>query len=441
MASIMKRGDSYSVRYKYKDHSGKPCEGWESFKTRKEAQERKITVEKELLDGTFLVPDTMTVEEMLYKWIPIQSTKHKWSPKTYTQSVAMVQNLIVPYIGKRKVQELRTYDIEKFYATLAKTPCGQYVHGVKQDLSKKQKKRLLSSTSIHEVHTLLKTAFSYAVDGRAIILYIHYIALQRRALFMILTVNIGNTHITVGGYEQDTLRFCGRLHSDTAATVDEYAIRLVNLLSLHGASPAQIEGGILGSVVPVLSGRVLSALRILCNARILTVGPGLKSGIKLRLDNPAQLGAELLCGAVAALAECSGPLVVISADTAISMMAVNAKQELVGGVILPGPQLSLSALVKNTAQLPQIDLAAKAPASILGKSTSSCLQNGFVLGTASLLDGLAERFCAELGPQTAFYATGNLPIPIREACCTPILYRETLITDGLYRIWMKNKKG
>ena len=111
MASIMKRGDSYSVRYKYKDHSGKPCEGWESFKTRKEAQERKITVEKELLDGTFLVPDTMTVEEMLYKWIPIQSTKHKWSPKTYTQSVAMVQNLIVPYIGKRKVQELRVAQI------------------------------------------------------------------------------------------------------------------------------------------------------------------------------------------------------------------------------------------------------------------------------------------------------------------------------------------
>ena len=164
MASILKRGDSYSVRYKYKDHSGKPCEGWESFKTKKEAQERKITVEKELLDGTFLVPDTMTVEEMLYKWIPIQSTKHKWSPKTYTQSVAMVQNLIVPYIGNRKVQELRTYDIEKFYATLAKTPCGQYVHGVKQALTDKQKKRLLSSTSIHEVHILLKTVFSYAVE-------------------------------------------------------------------------------------------------------------------------------------------------------------------------------------------------------------------------------------------------------------------------------------
>ena len=164
MASIMKRGNTYSVRYNYKDHAGKPCKGWETFKTKAEAQERKITVEKELLDGTFLVPDTMTVEEMLYKWIPIQSSKHKWSPKTYTQSVAMVQNLIVPYIGKRKVQDLRTYDIEQFYATLSQTPCGQYVHGEKQELTENQKKRLLSSTSIHEVHTLLKTAFSYAVD-------------------------------------------------------------------------------------------------------------------------------------------------------------------------------------------------------------------------------------------------------------------------------------
>ena len=127
MASIMKRGNTYSVRYNYKDHAGKPCKGWETFKTKAEAQERKITVEKELLDGTFLVPNTMTVEEMLYKWIPIQSSKHKWSPKTYTQSVAMVQNLIVPYIGKRKVQDLRTYDIEQFYATLSQTPCGQYV--------------------------------------------------------------------------------------------------------------------------------------------------------------------------------------------------------------------------------------------------------------------------------------------------------------------------
>lgn len=257
---------------------------------------------------------------------------------------------------------------------------------------------------------------------------------------MILTINIGNTHISVGGYEDGTLQFCGRLHSDPAATVDEYALRLVNLLSLHGAAPGQIEGGILGSVVPSLNGRVLAAVKMLTPSRILTVGPGLKSGLKLRLDNPAQLGAELLCGAVAALADGPAPLVVISADTAISMMAVNEKQELVGGIITAGPQLAMSALVKNTAQLPQIDLLTPAAGSVLGKNTSACLQNGFVLGTACLLDGLAERFCAELGAQTRFYATGNLPCSVRKACRTPILYRETLVSDGLYLIWKKNRK-
>ena len=194
---------------------------------------------------------------------------------------------------------------------------------------------------------------------------------------MILTVNIGNTHITIAGYEHDTLQFSGRLHSSPAATVDEYAMNLLNLLSLYQVAPERIEGGILGSVVPALTGRVLGALRMLCSARFLTVGPGLKSGIKLRLDNPAQLGAELLCGAVAALEEGPGPLAVISADTAISIMAVNGRQELVGGVILPGPQLSLSALVQKTAQLPQIDLSAPASSSILGKNTSACLQNGW----------------------------------------------------------------
>lgn len=257
---------------------------------------------------------------------------------------------------------------------------------------------------------------------------------------MILTINIGNTHITIGGYEQNTLRFCGRLHTAPSATVDEYAIRLVELLSLHGTSPEQIEGGILASVVPSLSDTLLSALRFLSDAHFLTVGPGLKSGLRLRLDNPAQLGAELLCGAVAALAECPGPLVVISADTAISMMAVNRKQELAGGVILPGPQLAMEALVQNTAQLPQIDFSAKAPDSILGKNSSACLHAGFVLGTASQLDGLADRFCAELGEETVFYATGNLPTSICDACRTPIRYRKTLILDGLYHIWQRNRK-
>ena len=164
MASIMKRGSAYSVRYTYTDHRGKKHEGWESFKTKQEATERKITIEKELQDGTFLIPDSMTVQELLEKWIPIQSSKHKWSPKTYTHTVAMVQNLILPYIGGVPIQRLRTFDLEQLYPTLSQTPKGLYKQGKKQKLTAQQKKRCLTAASIHEVHALLKTAFSYAVE-------------------------------------------------------------------------------------------------------------------------------------------------------------------------------------------------------------------------------------------------------------------------------------
>lgn len=164
MASILRRGDSYSVRFKYKDHAGRICEGWESFKTKKEAQDRKISVEKELLDGTFLIPDAMTVAEMLYKWLPIQSSKHKWAPKTYTHTVAMIQNLVIPYLGKKQIQKVQTYDLEQFYATLSRTPRGLYKQGVKQTLTDKQKRQFLTGASIREVHAMLKTAFSYAVE-------------------------------------------------------------------------------------------------------------------------------------------------------------------------------------------------------------------------------------------------------------------------------------
>lgn len=259
---------------------------------------------------------------------------------------------------------------------------------------------------------------------------------------MILALNIGNSNITFGSYTKDgKLVFSSRLFADTALSSDELLYKMVNMLALYGAEPQEVTDVIFSSVVPALTPRMREALRKMCEAPIMEVGPGLKSGVRIRMDNPAQLGGELLCAVVGALQRQTPPLVVANFDTAISMLAVDAEGSLVGGAILPGPQLSLAALVKNTAQLPQIDLAAGTPASILGKSTSACLQNGFVLGTASQLDGLAARFCAELSPQTAFYATGNLPRAIRNACRTPIRYRETLITDGLYRIWQKNRKG
>ena len=257
---------------------------------------------------------------------------------------------------------------------------------------------------------------------------------------MILTLNIGNTRITVGGYEDDRQLFYGKLHTAPQATSDEYAILLQNLLVLHGQAHRTIEGCILGSVVPAVTPHILAALQQLAPVRVLTVGPGLKSGMRLRLDNPSQLGADLLCGIVAAVARCEGPVVVINADTALSMMAANAKKELLGGSILLSPHLSLPAMVRETAQLPQIDPNTVADARVISTNTSACLQAGVVLGTASMIDGMAARFTQELGPDTRFFATGSLPDSILTVCETPITYDRSLILDGLYAIWKRNRK-
>lgn len=256
---------------------------------------------------------------------------------------------------------------------------------------------------------------------------------------MVLTLNVGNTHITMGGYENDKLLFSARLRTDPVGSSDEYAIKLEDLLRLNGRNRADVDGAILGSVVPVLTGPLLSALHKLFSLKVLTVGPGLKSGLQLCIDNPAQLGAELLCAAVAALEEAAPPLVIINVDTALSMMAVNAKRQLVGGVILPGPQLSMNALIQGTAQLPQVDLRAH-PRQCAGHQHGILPAGGRGIGNRRMLDGLLDRFLQELGGEAQVFATGTLASSIRSSCRTPILYRKTLILDGLYAIWKRNLK-
>ena len=164
MAYITKRGSSYSVRYTYLDEHGKSCDKWESFPTKEEAVNRKKQVEHELASGTFLIPSTVTVGEFLMSWLPKQCAKHKWAPKTYQSNLSTIQNLILPYIGNFEMQKLKPYHLENLYSTLSKTPCGQYIEGKKQKLTPKQQQRLLSGTTIHEVHRLLHTAFLYAVE-------------------------------------------------------------------------------------------------------------------------------------------------------------------------------------------------------------------------------------------------------------------------------------
>lgn len=259
---------------------------------------------------------------------------------------------------------------------------------------------------------------------------------------MLLALNIGNTNITFGSFASDgRLAFVSRLYADPALSSDEICYKIINMLDLYGASPLDIEGVILGSVVPSITGRMREALRKMTQAPVLEVGPGLRSGVRIRMDNPAQLGAELLCATVGALRWHTPPLLVIHMDTAATMLAVDAEGSLVGGVILPGPQVSLRALVENTAQLPQVELHTT-PRKLLGSNTADCLHSGAVLGTAAMLDAMVGKIRAALdAPQAPVVATGTLPASIRDACETTIEYRETLVLEGLYEIWRKNRHG
>ena len=151
-------------RYTYQDDHGKSCDKWESFPTKEEAVKRQKQIEHELAIGNFLIPSTVTVAEFLMDWLPKQCSKHKWAPKTYQSNLALIQNLIIPYIGEMQMQKLRPYHIEALYDTLSKTPCGQYVGGKRRDLSPKQQKRTLSGTTLHEVHQLLHNSFLLAVE-------------------------------------------------------------------------------------------------------------------------------------------------------------------------------------------------------------------------------------------------------------------------------------
>ncbi len=257
---------------------------------------------------------------------------------------------------------------------------------------------------------------------------------------MVLTINIGNTHTCVGAYTPEgKMLLAAKLSTVTRRTADEYRMDLTRLLELEHLASEPITGAIVGSVVPARTQPLLDALHVMTDCRVLTVGPGLKSGLAIRIDDPSQLGPEILCAAVSAMQHAKPPLVVIAADTALSMTAVDAKGSIRGGVLLPGPQAAVSGLVSGTAQLPQVDLSAQGPQpTVLATSSAACLRAGAVLGTAAMLDGLLAQFEQTLGGPVTAIATGALPPAVLKACKAPIQYQPHLILDGMFAIWKKH---
>ena len=255
---------------------------------------------------------------------------------------------------------------------------------------------------------------------------------------MILTIEIGNSTITLGGVEGSEIRFECRINTDRVKTSDTYCIDLKTLFEIYGIDMASIEGVIIASVVPQVLNSVRTAIRKLLNTEPLVVGPGLKTGLDIRLENPGQMGADLVAADVAALSEHKPPLIIIDMGTATTMAVLDPNGAHLGGCVCPGVKISLEALTGNTSLLPGIQL--DSPKQALGRNTADAMRSGIMFGTASMLDGMIDRFRAETGWDFTIVATGGLAKHIVPLCHNEIVYDRHLIIKGLARLYRDNAR-
>lgn len=253
---------------------------------------------------------------------------------------------------------------------------------------------------------------------------------------MILVIDIGNTNITVGCMEGGVSRFVERMSTDKQRTELEYAITIKNVLEIYGIAPEELEGGILSSVVPSLTGCVKRAAEKLLHKSMLSVGPGLKNGLRIKTDNPAQLGSDQVVNAVAALAEAKPPLVVVDMGTATTLSVMNEEGAYIGCLIMPGLLTATQALVSDAEQLTQISL--EKPKKLIGSNTTDCMKSGALLGHAAAIDGLIMQIEEELGAKCTVLATGGFAGLVQPLCRRKMLLREDLALKGLQIIYHKN---
>ena len=256
---------------------------------------------------------------------------------------------------------------------------------------------------------------------------------------MILAIDTGNTNIVLGCIENREIRAVARMATDVNKTDYEYAVGMKNVLAFAGYAPEDFEGAILSSVVWPLTSTLQRAVKLLTGLDALTVGRGLKTGLDIRLDDPGQIGADLVVGAVAALHLHRPPLIVIDMGTATTISAIDAQGRYVGGAIVPGLRLSMESLSGHTSQLPRVSL--DAPAKCIGTNTIACMQSGAIYGSAALLDGMIERMETELGASAAVVATGGLAGCVTPFCRREIRYEPDLLLIGLAVLWEKNRGG
>ena len=246
---------------------------------------------------------------------------------------------------------------------------------------------------------------------------------------MLLAVDIGNTNIVFGVFAGEELRHRFRAMTERSRTLDEYVVLLQELLRWRELTPHDIRAAIVASVVPPLTDVLTSAIRQALDCEPLVVGPGMKTGIAIAYENPREVGADRIVNAVAAFERFRGGAIIVDFGTATTFDCISPKGEYLGGVIVPGVQVSLEALLERAAKLSRVEIAE--PPHVLGRNTTHALQSGVVHGYAALVDGLVEKLRAELGFDCTVIATGGLAALIARNTKTLGEVDENLTLTGL----------
>ncbi len=255
---------------------------------------------------------------------------------------------------------------------------------------------------------------------------------------MIFAIDVGNTHIVIGMIEGGEIRNIVRVHTDPRETATEHIIKLRQITDFYALDPTAFEGSIVASVVPRVTEPLKLALETLTGKRVMAVGPGIKTGLNLRVDEPGSVAADLIVGGVAALTCYGAPAIVVDMGTATTMTVVDKNRCFRGGVIIPGVKLSYEALSGGTSLLPDISILP--PKKVIGSNTVDCMRSGAVFGSAAMIDGMLERMEAELGQPCTVVATGGLARHVIPCCRRrDILIDNELLLRGLWVLYEKNR--
>ncbi|MDO5135423.1 MAG: type III pantothenate kinase [Eubacteriales bacterium] len=253
---------------------------------------------------------------------------------------------------------------------------------------------------------------------------------------MVLAIDIGNTNIVMGCISRERISFIERLSTVRTKTELEYAVDIKTVLDIYHMKKTELEGCIISSVVPQITNVVRLAAEKILDREVVVLGPGVKTGLNIQMDNPASLGADLVANAVAGIALYPLPLAIIDMGTASTVSVVDAQRHYVGGMIFPGIGVSLDALTARASQLSGISI--ESPKRVIGKNTIECMRSGLIYSNAAALDGIVERMEEELGQKLTVVATGGLAKKIVPYCRREIILDEELLLKGLLVIYEKN---